>query len=94
MEIKEGTCVLSEFGRAPASRSLIYCSTAVQNLILKKCILMCFAALVIWCFCLLVSYPLQHAASRRQSVQATQVRTQQRGCPYGKLEADLARHRS
>lgn len=55
---------------------------------------MCFAALVIWCFCLLVLYPLQHAASWRQSAQATRVRTEQRGCPYGKLEADLARQRS
>lgn len=36
IEIKDGMCVLSEFGRAPASRSLIYCSTAVQNLILKN----------------------------------------------------------
>ena len=92
IEIKDGTCVLSEFGRTSASRNLIYCSTTVQNLILKNtswCVLLLWSFGVSVCLFRIHSNMLPHGEAH-----ATRVRTQQRGCPYGKLEADLARQRS
>ena len=92
IEIKDRTCVLSEFGRASASRSLIYCSITVQSLILKN---------TSWCVFLLWSFGVSVCLFRIHSnmlplgeAHGTRVGTQQRSCPYGKLETDLARQRS